>query len=262
VSLDLPPIKPDTVLDRELAYYESAYSSYIPGLFAQPAVVEFRHYLVGRILRATGAGPQSRVFSIGCGIGDTELLLAPRVAHITAADLSPVAIGEAQRAAAARGINNIHFAAQSWQTSQLAGQPFDIVVAIFFLHHLPAQDFSDFPGQLKKVLRNAGAFYALDPSARRLSGFIGELLVPKLMRKYQTDQERPLVPQLAAAPFRAAGFETETRWFDFTSTPLAGLFPSWKAAYRLGRLLDEGLTRVPLLREFSSNFELIARKRE
>jgi SAM-dependent methyltransferase len=262
VRPDPPPIPPATLLDRELAYYETAYSTYIPGLFAQPAIVQFRHYLVKRILRATGAGPHSRVLSIGCGVGDTELLLAPRVAHITAVDLSPVAIAEAQRAAAARAIGNIHFAAQSWQTSQLDGPPFDIVVAIFFLHHLPLPDVSAFPEQLKKILRNCGAFYALDPSARRLSGFLGELFVPKLMRKYQTENEHPLVPQLAAAPFRAAGFETETRWFDFTSTPLAGLFPSWPAAYKLGRLLDEGLTRVPLLREFSSNFELIARNRE
>lgn len=262
MSPDLPSIKPDAVLDRELAYYESAYSSYIPGLFAQAAVVQFRHYLVRRILGATGAGPQSRVLSIGCGIGDTELLLAPHVAHVTAVDLSPAAIGEAQRAATARAISNVDFVAGSWQTSQLIGAPFDIVVGIFFLHHLPVQDLHAFPGQLKKVLRNSGTFYALDPSARRLSGFLGELLVPKLMRKYQTDNEHPLVPQLAAAPFRAAGFETVTRWFDFTSTPLAGLFPSWKAGYRLGRLLDEGLTRVPLLRQFSSNFELIARMRE
>jgi SAM-dependent methyltransferase len=189
-------------------------------------------------------------------------LLAPHAAHVTAVDLSPAAIGEAQRAATARAISNVDFVAGSWQTSQLIGAPFDIVVGIFFLHHLPVQDLHAFPGQLKKVLRNSGTFYALDPSARRLSGFLGELLVPKLMRKYQTDNEHPLVPQLAAAPFRAAGFETVTRWFDFTSTPLAGLFPSWKAGYRLGRLLDEGLTRVPLLRQFSSNFELIARMRE
>jgi SAM-dependent methyltransferase len=259
VSLDLPSTKPDAVLDRELAYYESAYSSYIPGLFAQPAVVQFRHYLVRRILGATGAGPQSRVLSIGCGIGDTELLLAPHVAHVTGVDLSPVAIAEAWRAATARAISNVHFAAGSWQTSQFAGLPFDIVIGIFFLHHLAEAGLRAFPVQLKTVLREAGVFYALDPSARRLSGFLGELLVPKLMRKYQTENEHPLLPQLAAAPFRAAGFETLTRWFDFTSTPLAGLFPSWKAGYRLGRLLDEGLTRVPLLRQFSSNFELIAR---
>jgi ubiquinone/menaquinone biosynthesis C-methylase UbiE len=260
VSPDLPPIKPEAALERELAYYERAYSSYIPGLFAQSAVVQFRQYLVKRILRATGAGAQSRILSIGCGIGDTELLLAPHVGHVTGVDLSPVAIREARRAAAARGISNVHFAAAGWQTLRLFDAPFHTVVAIFFLHHLPAADLRAFPGQLKKVLPAGGIFYSLDPSARRLSGFLGELLVPKLMRKHQTDDEHPLLPQSTAAEFRSEGFETVTRWFDFTSTPIAGLFPSWKAAYRVGRLLDEGLTRVPLLRQLSSNFELIGRR--
>jgi SAM-dependent methyltransferase len=259
---DRPPVKTESVLDRELAYYEDAYCTYIPALFAQPAVVQFRHYLVKRILRATGASAQSRVLSIGCGIGDTELLLAPHVAHVTGVDLSPVAIGEARRAATARAISNVDFANESWQTSQLAEAPFDIVIAIFFLHHLPARDLSAFPNQLKVALQTRGTFYALDPSARRLSGFLGELLLPKLMKKYRTDNEHPLLPQATAAPFRAAGFETITRWFDFTSTPLAGLFPSWESAYRVARLLDEGLIRVPLLRQLSSNFELIGRRPE
>jgi ubiquinone/menaquinone biosynthesis C-methylase UbiE len=246
--------------DSELSYYEDAYGSYIPGLFARPAVVQFRHYLVRRMLRAAGATNRSRVLSIGCGIGDTELLLAPHVAHVTGVDLSPTAIAEARRSASARGVSNVCFAAGSWQTAQLTDAPFDVVVAIFFLHHLPEGDLAAFPAQLKTVLRSGGAFYALDPSARRLSGFLGERLVPKLMKKYQTENEHPLLPQPTAALFRAAGFETVTRWFDFTSTPIAGLFPSWKAGYRLGRLVDEGLTRVPLVRELSSNFELIGRE--
>jgi ubiquinone/menaquinone biosynthesis C-methylase UbiE len=200
------------------------------------------------------------VLSIGCGIGDTELLLAPHVAHVTGIDLSPAAIAEARRAASARRVTNVQFMAGTWQTAALGEEPFDAVVAIFFLHHLPDKDLAAFPIQLTRLLRPGGVFYALDPSAWRLSGFLGQLLVPKLMEKYQTEDERQLSPHSTAAPFRAAGFRTATHWFDFASTPLAGLFPSWAAGYRLARGLDEALTRVPLLRELSSNFELIARK--
>lgn len=250
----------DAVLQRELAYYENLYSTHGPRMFAQPAVVLFREYLVRRILRATGAGAESRVLSIGCGIGDTELLLAPHVAHVTGVDLSPAAIAEARRAAFARSVTNNQFVTGSWQTVAIGEEPFDTVLAIFFLHHLPDPDLAAFPGQLLRLLRPGGVFYALDPSARRLSGFVGQFLVPRLMEKYQTEDERQLLPRPTAAPFRAAGFETSTRWFDFASTPLAGLFPSWGAGYRLARVLDEALTRVPLLREVSSNFELTARR--
>ena len=263
MSQGLPPDGSDAVLERELAYYEELYSTYGPRLFAQPGVVLFRKYLVRRMLLATGVSARSRVLSIGCGIGDTELLLAPHVAHVTGVDLSRAAIEEARRAASTRNASNVQFVAGAWQTATLGDEgqdPFDAVIAIFFLHHLPASDLATFPRQLARLLRPGGVFYALDPSARRLSGFLGKLLVPKLMEKYQTEDERQLSPRATAAPFRAAGFETATRWFDFGSTPFAGLFPSWAAGYRIARAMDEALTRTPLLRELSSNFELIARR--
>jgi SAM-dependent methyltransferase len=248
------------VQDRELAYYENLYSTYGPSLFAKRGVVLFREYLVRRILRCTGIGAGSRVLSIGCGIGDTELLLAPHVAHVTGIDLSPAAISEAQRTAAARNIGNAEFVAGTWTSEAPGQQPFDAVIAIFFLHHLPDPELAAFPAQIGRRLRSGGMFYGLDPSAHRLSGFLGQLLVPKLMAKYQTDDERQLLPDATAAPFRASGFAADTRWFDFTSTPLAGLFPGWGAGYRVARIFDEALIRVPLLRQMSSNFEVIAKK--
>ena len=68
------------VLERELAYHEKLYSGFAQAHFARPAVRALRAHMVDRILRLTGAGPASKVLSLGCGIGDTELLLAPRVA--------------------------------------------------------------------------------------------------------------------------------------------------------------------------------------
>jgi len=127
----------DSVRERELAYYENLYSTVGVGHFAKPAVVAFRDYLVRRILRSTGAGRRSRVLSIGCGIGDLELLLAPHVAGITGVDLSPAAIAEANRAAQARNITNVRFLEGAWQTAPLPDESFDLVLAIFFLHHLP-----------------------------------------------------------------------------------------------------------------------------
>src|SRR5271165_4445753 len=62
------------VLARELAYHEKLYSGFAQAHFARPAVRALREHMVRRILQATGAGPRSRVLSLGCGIGDTELL--------------------------------------------------------------------------------------------------------------------------------------------------------------------------------------------
>src|SRR5258708_21867591 len=99
----------NAVLERELAYYETLYGTDAASHFAKPAVVAFREYLVERILRLTGAGPESRVLSIGCGVGDTELLLAGHVGHVTGVDLSATAIKEANRAAYEQGVSTVRF---------------------------------------------------------------------------------------------------------------------------------------------------------
>ena len=239
---------------RELDYHEKLYSGFAQSHFARPAVRALRAHMVGRILALTGAGPASRVLSLGCGIGDTELLLAPHVAEVTGIDLSPAAIRQARADALAAGIANARFE----QGTTVEGS-FDVAIAIFFLHHLPDDELAALPRQLARQLTPGGVFYSLDPSRRRLSGAIGRLLIPQLMKRYQTADERELDPQPTAALFRAAGWQAEVAMYDFGSSPLAGLFPGWSAGYRLARRLDDWILRVPALERRGSNFEVIAR---
>jgi len=62
---------------------------------------------------------------------------------------------------------------------------------------------------------------------------------------------------LLAAP--GAGFEARVGRYDFVSSPLAGLFPGWRAGYRAARVLDDLLVRTPLVERLGSNFEIMAR---
>ncbi len=114
--------------------------------------------------------------------------------------------------------------------------------------------------RIRSWLEPGGVFYGLDPSRYRLSGAIGSLVVPRLMRRYQTPDVRELKPFTVVELFNDAGFTAHASYYDFLSTPLAGLFPSWRSGYRAARLADEAIIRVPLLRALGSNFELIARK--
>ena len=118
------------VLQRELEYHEKLYSGFAQAHFARPAVRALRQHMAERILRMTGAGARSRVLSLGCGIGDTELLLAPCVAEVVGVDLSPAAVRQA-RADAGR------LAAPRAAAAE-AGQQFRSDRALFrlmFLHH-------------------------------------------------------------------------------------------------------------------------------
>jgi len=134
------------------------------------------------------------------------------------------------------------------------------VIAIFFLHHLPDGVLERIPEQVYRLLKPGGTFYSLDPSRRRLSGAVGRLVFPKLMARYQSPDERELNPHETAALFRRAGFTVSVRFYDFVSTPMAGLFPGAARWYGFWRWVDEALIRIPAVRALGSNFELIARK--
>jgi hypothetical protein len=114
--------------------------------------------------------------------------------------------------------------------------------------------------RLRRRLAPGGVFYSLDPSRRRLSGTIGRLLVPGLMKKYQTPDERELDPEATRDLF-GSGFDARVEMYDFGSSPLAGLLPGWAAGYRAARAVDDCLLRLSPLRARGSNFEIIARSR-
>jgi SAM-dependent methyltransferase len=249
-----------SAIDRELAYYEDLYSGFAQQHFAKPAVVAFRRYLVRRILTSTAAACDWRVLSLGCGIGDTERLLAPHVREVVGVDLSPKAIFQARADSKAAGLRNLQFVAGDWREKIAGLGAFDLVLGIFFFHHLSDDELDAAPRELAAILRPGGFIYALEPSAHRLAGVVGKILVPRLMQRYQTADERQLRAAPTAALFRQAGCQAQTKWFDFVSTPCAGLFPSWRAGYQATRALDHALIRVPLLRRLSANFELIARR--
>jgi SAM-dependent methyltransferase len=169
-------------------------------------------------------------------------------------DLSPAAIRQARADADRRGISNIRFE----QGTSIQGR-YDAVIAIFFLHHLLDEDLARLPGLVKDWLLPGGVFYSLDPSRARLSGVVGRLIVPNLMKRYQSQDERELDAEATAALFHGSGFETRTDIYDFGSSPFAGLFPGWRTGYKLARHLDDALLTIEALRKRGSNFEIIAK---
>jgi ubiquinone/menaquinone biosynthesis C-methylase UbiE len=245
---------------REIEYHDRLYSGFAQSHFAKPAVRALRNHLVSNILRLTAPGDSARVLSLGCGIGDTELIMADRVGEIVGLDLSPAAFHQAQKDAQQAHVQNATFIQGTLESAQFEPGSFDLIIAIFFLHHLTETDLPALANQIRHLLRPGGRFYSLDPSRYRLSGAIGSLLVPKLMARYQSPNERPLVPAKTAAVFSEAGLETHYSYYDFISTPLAGLFPGWSGGYRAARLIDEPLVRIPGLRQVASNFQVISRR--
>jgi cyclopropane fatty-acyl-phospholipid synthase-like methyltransferase len=245
------------ILERELEYHERLYAGFAQSHFARPAVRALRAHMVQHILKLTGLGRDARVLSLGCGIGDTELLIAPHVRELVGIDLSPSAIRQARADAARAGIANARFI----EGSEPPAETFDLIIAIFFLHHLPDALLAGMPHRIHDLLVDGGQFYALDPSRQRLSGVVGRLLIPKLMQKYQSPDERELDGREVTALFAKEGFDCRGGYYDFVSSPLAGLFPGWRFGYACARRADDLIVRLPGIRRLGSNFELIAQRR-
>jgi SAM-dependent methyltransferase len=248
----------EPALGPEREHHERLYGGFAQEHFAKPAVRAFRRRVVARVLRATGVDGSSRVLSLGCGIGDTELLLAPHVGEVVGVDLAPAAVRQAREDAARAGVRNARFVEGTVPGLALEPGSFDLVLAVFFLHHLSDDRLAAAPAALARLLRPGGRVWALDPSRRRLSGALGRLLVPGLMRRFRSPGERELDPRATARLFEAAGFRAATRFHGFLSTPMAGLLPSWRLGWLAARALDDVLVRLPGLRRFSNDFELLA----
>lgn len=215
--------------------------------------------MASRILNLLGADASSVVVSLGCGIGDTELLLAPHVGRVVGVDLSSKGVRQANADAKRLGITNVEFREGSFEDN-LDLPRADGVIGIFFLHHLPDSVLAEAPVRLRSMLKPGGVFYSLDPSAHRLSGKVGRLLIPWMMKRYQTEDERELDPAWTLGLFERAGFATTQRdVYDFVSSPLAGLLPGWELGYQAARGFDDLILKAPAFRKWGSNFEIIAR---
>jgi SAM-dependent methyltransferase len=183
--------------------------------------------------------------------------MAKRVGRVIGIDLSPSGVRQAKADAARMGIANAEFIVGAFQDLRDL-PPVDAVIAIFFLHHLPDAVLAEVPERLRQMLKPGGMFYSLDPSRHRLSGKVGRLFIPGLMKRYQTDDERELDPASTEEIFRKAGFDVRSDIYDFASTPLAGVFPGWRFGYRVARAIDDTILKIPGLRNLGSNFEIIA----
>ena len=84
-------------------------------------------------------------------------------------DLSPAAIHQARLDAGRLGLRSVRFVEGTLES--VTSSEFELIIAIFFLHHLPDSALADLPRQVSRLLAPGACFYSLDPSRQRLSGF-------------------------------------------------------------------------------------------
>jgi SAM-dependent methyltransferase len=237
---------------NEREYHDQHYAAEA-AIFASPLFRRVHARAVRQFLRATGAGRNHRVLSLGCGEGSIERVLAPQVGEVVGIDISPVAIAQARNRAA--GMSNLRFHLADAELPR----GFDVVAAFAFLHHLDDAAIRDTLRRVRGALKPGGLFYSSDPSTRRLVGvFRG--LVRGTYERYHSPDERELDPQRLADLVTAAGFQkVRTSYTDYFLGPLAWLAPGTPPL--LGAALhglDNLALCLPLVRRGASSFSLCA----
>lgn len=162
-------------------------------------------YLLGRLR------PGQRVLDVGCGPGTITLDLADRVApgEVVGIDASAEVIGQAQRAAAERSSDNVHFAVGDVYALDADDGSFDVAHAHQVLQHLrePVRALVE----LRRVLRPDGVLavrdsdygaFAWAPTDPRLTRWCELYHAVTAHNGAEADAGRHLLAWVRAAGFR------------------------------------------------------------
>ncbi|MCY4333363.1 MAG: class I SAM-dependent methyltransferase [Litoreibacter sp.] len=118
---------------------------------------------------------RDHVLELGCGTGATALLLSPNVAHVTATDISPGMIAQAE--ARLKGGENVTFKTATAETLQGLQGAADVVTA-FNLMHLVA-DLDVFLAQAANLVKPGGLFISKTPCLRQFNPLV-RVLIPAM----------------------------------------------------------------------------------
>jgi SAM-dependent methyltransferase len=239
---------------NERDYHDRHYATEA-ALFQTPIFRRVHARAARQFLRHTGARPQHRVLSLGCGAGLIERLLAPHVGEIVGLDISRVAIEQAR--AGTTAFANLRFELADGPIGRFGS--FDIVAAFAFLHHLEERAIGETLRAARAVLRPGGLFYSSDPSRRRAVGLLTGL-VRRTYERHHSPDERELAPEALAALAGEAGFARRAIGYtDYFLGPLAWLAPGTPARLAPAlEALDNLALATPLARRYASSFYLCA----
>jgi len=109
-----------------------------------------------RLVELAAPQPHERALDAGCGAGHTAAALAPRVAQVTALDLSAAMLDAAHHLAAERGLANVTFRQGDVEQIPFADGSFDLAVSRYSAHHWPNP--ARALAELRRVLAPGGRF--------------------------------------------------------------------------------------------------------
>jgi ubiquinone/menaquinone biosynthesis C-methylase UbiE len=114
------------------------------------------------IINSVGLTAKQSVLEFGAGTGDLSIEIAKHCKMVYAVDISPVMLEIAAKKAKSHNINNINYYNAGFLTYEHQGEPVDVIVSQFALHHLP--DFWKLVAlkRINAMLKKGGKFFLRD----------------------------------------------------------------------------------------------------
>ncbi|MDE3070898.1 MAG: methyltransferase domain-containing protein [Acidobacteriota bacterium] len=109
-----------------------------------------------RILELADLSESDRVLDVGAGTGLLALACAPRVAHVSAVDISPAMCDHLEEKRQSLGIGNLEVMTDSATSLPLADGSVDVVLSNYCFHHLRDAEKPRALAEARRVLRPGG----------------------------------------------------------------------------------------------------------
>ena len=253
---------PDPIVEQERAHENAWYTRALrERFFEREGFRQLVAWNVAAFRRLVPLRSDMRVLSIGAGLGDYELALAPAVGHIVAVELSETAADAARERLHAAGINNVDVVAAAIDAQTFAPGQFDVIYAMGVFHHFLPEQRRLLLARTHEWLVDGGQLYVRDPNAR---GLLRRAMESWFRRRstVHAEQEASMDPRVLEAEARATGFrEVAVDYIDVIGGPLPWLLRSespwfWKAVFGF----DRAWLAIPGLRRAASQFALVARR--
>jgi SAM-dependent methyltransferase len=151
--------------------------------------------------------PGGRVLEFGCGLRTAGMELARRGHHVTAIDISPVAVDQVAEAARVEHLDTFEVEVMNAEALTFSDDRFDLVLGTGILHHL---DLRAAFSEIARVLKPGGRSVFLEPLGHNPAINLYRRMTPSM----RTPDEHPLVRSDFALA-RHSFDDVSARWFGF-----------------------------------------------
>ena len=196
---------------------------------------------LGRIVAASGAGPDDVVLDVACGPGLVACAFARAVRHVVGIDVTPAMLARAREVAQGQQVTNVEWHCGDVTPLPFADGSFTVVVSRFAFHHFPEP--AAVLAEMRRVCRPGGRVVVVDllasPDPAKAAAFhrMEVLRDPSHARALPLTELRALFPGEGLPPPQEIlyGMDVEL------DAVLARSFPAPGSAPEIRRLFEEAL---------------------